>query len=171
MAQKFPALLFGGLLGVFAVLPHLGRRVPEFLAHAVVVAAAGVVGTYLLPRSRLQVRSTLRAAALAVGVGVVTAVVLVVLDRVLVASTTAGPPLWTGFLYALYGGITEEVVFHYGLLTALAWLALRVTPGSAPYWIAIAVSAAAMGLWLLPAPGAVVLNALGGVVTGWLYWR
>lgn len=87
-----------------------------------------------------------------IGVGLVTALVLIALDVMLFAprlaaahltEATAAPRLWTGALYALSGRISEEVVFHYGLLS--------VTP--------------------LVAACTIVVGAIGGVVTGWLYWR
>ena len=37
--------------------------------------------------------------------------VVIALDRALLARQLA-PPLWTGLLYSLGGGISEEVVFH-----------------------------------------------------------
>lgn len=90
----------------------------------------------------------------------------------------------------LYGGITEEILMRWGLMTLLAWLGWRVlqrghgTPTAMLMWSAIALSAIAFGISHLPSVAAssvpttttVVLyvtigNALFGLVAGWLFWR
>ena len=172
MIRKSLILFLGALIGIYAVLPHLGRRVPEFLVYVLIAAIATAVGTYLLPRTQLKVGSAMRDAGLAAGIGIVTAVVLVVLGRLLIGSQSPSPPIWTGVLYAFYGGLTEEVVFHFGLLTAVAWLALKIAPETVrAYWSAIAISAIAVGLSHSTTTDASILTAIGAYVTGWLYWR
>jgi len=65
----------------------------------------------------------------------------------------------------LYGGITEEILVRWGLMTFLAWLFWRLVPrrGAAPssaqVWMAIAVSALLFGVLHLPA-AAGMLGAL-----------
>jgi membrane protease YdiL (CAAX protease family) len=90
----------------------------------------------------------------------------------------------------LYGGITEELLLRWGLMTALVWLAWRfsqqrpgpVRPGFA--WLGIAASALIFAAGHLPA-ASVLLGALDGPVVafvmsantafgllfGYLYWR
>ena len=97
------------------------------------------------------------------------------------------PPL---LARVLYGGITEEVLLRWGLMTAIAWLTWRflqrrqgaLRPGNA--WLAIAVSALMFGLGHLPVaiylagrfdPAVVVfvigVNTAFGLLFGFLYWR
>jgi hypothetical protein len=90
----------------------------------------------------------------------------------------------------LYGGITEELLMRWGLMTFLAWLLWRLAgrpnsgPGAGAIGTAVAVSAMVFGLGHLPAVvgsvGAVPLgvaayvvaaNAAFGVVAGVLFWR
>jgi len=90
----------------------------------------------------------------------------------------------------LYGGITEEILVRWGLMTFLAWLGWRVlqggrsTPTAIVMWCAIGLSAIVFGVSHLPSVAAaavpltttVVLyvsvgNALFGLVAGWLFWR
>ncbi|ELY58508.1 CPBP family intramembrane glutamic endopeptidase [Natronococcus jeotgali] len=92
----------------------------------------------------------------------------------------------------LYGGITEELLLRWGFMAPLAyvlwWGRNRVgdateAPSGTIVWVAIAVSAVAFGLGHLPALAStiglttplivrtVLLNALVGVVLGWLFWR
>lgn len=89
----------------------------------------------------------------------------------------------------LYGGITEELLTRWGLVSLLAWVGWRFSgrpacPKRSIFWIAIAVSALlfALGhlpllLLIIPNPqwwlvAVVVLgNAIPGVLFGWLFWR
>lgn len=90
----------------------------------------------------------------------------------------------------LYGGITEELLLRWGLMTALVWLAWRLlqhgrsTPRDVYIWFAIAASALLFGAGHLPAAamlvgeltGGIVLfvvgvNAAFGVLFGYLFWR
>lgn len=89
----------------------------------------------------------------------------------------------------LYGGITEEIIMRFGLMTLLAWgasslLLLENTSGGAlAVWFAIVLSAVVFGLGHLPATAAnaaltpttvaaiVGLNAIAGIAYGWLYWQ
>lgn len=93
-------------------------------------------------------------------------------------------------LRVLYGGVTEEILIRWGLMTGLAWLIWRICSGQPsvlPAWIAwaaIAISALVFGLAHLPAvhallgePGAqlvgliLALNVVFGVLAGYLFWR
>ena len=97
------------------------------------------------------------------------------------------PPLYAR---VLYGGMTEEVLLRWGLMTVFTWSAWRfvqgkrgtVKPGLT--WLAIALSALLFGAGHLPVAsyligslnGPVVLfvvglNATFGVLFGWLFWR
>ncbi|MFU8870183.1 lysostaphin resistance A-like protein [Natronococcus sp.] len=91
-----------------------------------------------------------------------------------------------------YGGITEELLLRWGFMAPLAyvlwWGRNRVgdateAPSGTIVWVAIVVSALAFGIGHLPALASTVglttplivrtilLNALVGVVLGWLFWR
>jgi hypothetical protein len=91
-------------------------------------------------------------------------------------------------LGVLYGGVTEELLMRWGLVTLLAWGAHRLLrrSGQPPDWVfrsAIVVAALVFAAGHLPAAAAVapltgvlvlrilLLNALAGLVFGWLYWR
>ncbi|PLS80150.1 MAG: hypothetical protein CYG59_09460 [Chloroflexi bacterium] len=89
----------------------------------------------------------------------------------------------------LYGGITEELLLRWGLMSALAWLMWRVLqkkrnqPRPAIVWTANIASAGLFGVGHIPAAAAfltlsaplivqiVLVNALAGIVFGWLFWR
>ncbi|MAM62028.1 CPBP family glutamic-type intramembrane protease [Maritimibacter sp. UBA3975] len=96
-------------------------------------------------------------------------------------------PTVPGALAALtYGGIVEELMLRYGLLTALFWAAWKIgrqTLRPVVAWVLIAVVAVLFGLGHLPAmmtlgpldaaliARTILLNAALGLVYGWLYWR
>lgn len=88
-------------------------------------------------------------------------------------------------LGALYGGLTEEIIFRFGLMTLIAWALLQATGQSADwvFLVAIALSALLFAAGHLPVVFAtgqataaiityvLVLNSAAGLIYGWLYWR
>lgn len=139
---------------------------------------------------------------LAVGLGLLGSTVIVVLDLALApflsqdlpAVVSAQNPTLVDVLVFvpvrfLYGGVTEELLLRFGLMSALAFGGWYVTgrqgvrPSALVMWVAILVSAVLFGVGHLPALAqtttltplligrTVLLNAIGGVVFGWLYWR
>lgn len=129
-----------------------------------------------------------RAVAWGIGVGVA----IIVVDRFFslflepVAVVTA--PAWQGLLAAFYGGVVEEVLLRFCLMTVLIWIFFKIsksknTPSSIIVWLAIVIAAVLFGLLHLPATAliytitplvvarAIILNSIGGIVFGWLYWK
>lgn len=193
-------LIAAGMVGAFAVIPHLLQHLAQFFGCGVLLAVAVAAGNWLAPgvgltspivdavlTGRSFVRRTISVSGIAIGLGAATAVVLVVVELAvfipLVQRTSAtSTPLWVSVLVALYGGLTEEILFRYGVMSLLAWLLTRVARGPAAYWGAIVGAAVASGLGyiildttsaLLPSvvTHAPFLNGIGGLAFGWLYWR
>lgn len=95
------------------------------------------------------------------------------------------PPLGrTLAVGVLYGGITEEVMLRWGLMSGVAWLLARAFgPRPAVFVAAALVAAVLFGAGHLPAMAQVVeltpamamrtvtLNALAGMVYGLLFWK
>jgi membrane protease YdiL (CAAX protease family) len=90
----------------------------------------------------------------------------------------------------LYGGLTEEVLIRWGVMTLLVWITWRLfqkrlaKPTSVCFVVAILVTAIVFGLGHLPVAAvllpkitlAVVLfviiaNSAFGIVAGYLYWK
>ena len=128
--------------------------------------------------------------------GAAAGIAIVVLDLLVFApgmpaAAPAGehPPAWQGLLASFYGGITEELLMRLFLMSLLAWLlglVWREAPGwpaAGAFWTANLGAAILFGLGHLPATAAlvpltsfvvlraIVLNGIGGVVFGHLYWR
>lgn len=88
-----------------------------------------------------------------------------------------------------YGGIVEELLLRWGVMTLLAWVGWRIiqrghsTPRPAIIWGANIVAAVLFGAGHLPYTAtlvtltatviarALLLNSVGGIIFGWLYWR
>ena len=90
----------------------------------------------------------------------------------------------------LYGGITEELLLRWGLLTLLVWAAWRIfqrgrgTPRAIYFVSAIVISSVVFGIGHLPVVSAlevdftlpivafiVLANSLFGLIAGYLYWQ
>ncbi|MBX3388567.1 MAG: CPBP family intramembrane metalloprotease [Phycisphaeraceae bacterium] len=143
-----------------------------------------------------------RRLALAAIIGLGTGLLLIVLDAFLflprtgleLAKWMADVPLWKRLLAGLvYGGITEELICRFFLVTLLAWLLGKFwrTPSSQPdgqptpgaIWTAILIATFLFALGHLPLAArlgeltpwlvarVLVLNGVAGTVYGYLYTR
>jgi CAAX prenyl protease-like protein len=128
----------------------------------------------------------------AIAAGLATAAVLVAFTWTLRSMAIGeqilrfAPPLPTRLLY---GGLTEEVLLRWGVMSLLAWLGWRLAgrPASIRPWVYVAAILLAALLFaaghlpalsfLLPdAPRSLVMlvlaaNFIPGVLFGWLFWR
>ena len=170
---------------------------------ALLLAAGAAIGAALAHRLGLTShlagvnvrRHLLHELPLAIAGGLIVGAVIVVVDRTVFQGGAAGQPaslrnigeaLASG---VLYGGITEEVMMRWGLLSLVAWamlkLARRPLAAEAPviYMLAIVVVAVVFAAAHLPAAAVVapldapfvtrilVLNSIAGVVYGALFWQ
>ncbi len=86
----------------------------------------------------------------------------------------------------LYGGLTEEILLRFGLMTFIVWLASKVFKSLSPqvYWIGIIISSILFALGHFPIvfqsidnPSITLMsfiligNSVSGVLFGWLYWK
>lgn len=180
-------------------------RVLMLVQPTVLLAAATVIGLFLAHRIGLSSRIadrlrggepaifTRHTLAVATAGGLLAGVLIIAGDMAFSPWTGAaleplrtpkgqeGEALLTGLLY---GGITEELLVRWGLLTFLAWLLHRIGLRlSAALGVAVILSALLFGIGHLPALFAAIeptpmviirtiaLNAIGGCIFGWLYVR
>lgn len=98
-------------------------------------------------------------------------------------------PAWKSFLASFYGGVGEEVLLRLFLMTFFVWITLKIKttdegkPTNIGVWLAIFLSSIIFGLGHLPITSgltsitpivelrAVLLNGVGGIIFGWLYWK
>lgn len=181
------------------------------LQSTILLVIAVAVGLYCAPRLGLtshlieavrtgQPRWTAlrRELPLAITLGVLTAAVALALETLarpflaaeLEALAQVFPrDLATTLAGIFYGGITEEVLVRWGLLSLLAWLGWRLfersrsAPSSRLMWGVIVIVALLFGVGHLGAVAAVtpltplliartiLLNAVVATAFGWLFWR
>lgn len=98
-------------------------------------------------------------------------------------------PLWKAFLASFYGGITEEILLRLFLVSLFVWITFKLKrtktehPSDFGIWLSIIFAAIIFGLGHLPATAqitplngvviirAILLNGIGGIIFGWLYWK
>lgn len=164
-----------GALGSFAS-PAVGFETPAI--------TAALQGRSPWPILRERVRISLIGALIALAV-------LVLGDLAFRPEALAGPAKFPSILQMLlgmtYGGLIEEIGVRWGLMGIWAWLVYKVTRSqTAGAWVGIIVAAVAFGGLHLPAllqtvgseaftpvliVRTVLLNAAGGIVFGWLFWK
>ncbi len=145
-----------------------------------------------------EVKSYLRSIlGISIGLGILAGILIIGLDLLFssagvpidLTQASINPPAWQGFLASFYGGINEEVLLRLFVMTLIAWMISRIKrteegkPASADMWLAIIIAAVIFGIGHLPAVMAIttltplvivrtiILNAVGGIIFGWLYWK
>lgn len=134
---------------------------------------------------------------ISIGLGIIAGILIIGLDYLFsfvgvtinVAQASINPPAWQGFLASFYGGINEEILLRLFLMTIIAWVIFKIKktkegkPTSTGMWLAIVLAAVIFGAGHLPGLMAVttftplviirtiIINAVGGIIFGWLYWK
>ncbi len=123
---------------------------------------------------------------LALGFGVAVAAISLAVDRFLgpaiLASFWRSAPAWQRFLFAFYGGITEEILMRLFLLSGVAYLLVKLgLERGASLWTANASAALIFGALHLPTASRIAplrgplvakvlfLNGVAGLLFGYLY--
>lgn len=120
--------------------------------------------------------------------GICVGLVLCIFDKTLFASSILSdqhPPFWAGALASIYGGVNEEVLTRFFLLTLIYFFlrkGLSFVRRRLLLWVSTCFAALLFGLGHLPAlfklapPSSfeifriLALNGIAGIIFGWLYW-
>lgn len=120
--------------------------------------------------------------------GITVGMIIYLLDNTIfktstLATGTIHPPVWASVLASFYGGINEEVLLRLCLFTFIYFCLAKILKGKLPhFWVTNLLVAIVFGLGHLPAavklttPSSLeisrilLLNAIPGLVFGWLYW-
>jgi membrane protease YdiL (CAAX protease family) len=196
LVEMPPVLLIALSLLNPLILLLIAVVIGNLLAHRVglrsLVAERVSRGALIWPQLRPHI-------PLALGIGILFAFVVLGLDALMnpfegtdlaVAEPATLPGLLSQLLLGLlYGGIVEELLLRWGVMSLLVWIGWRIFQrgqGQAHpvlVWVAITLAAVLFGIGHLPAMASLVeltpliifrtilLNALGGMIFGWLYWR
>jgi membrane protease YdiL (CAAX protease family) len=127
---------------------------------------------------------------LSVILGLATGIIITLLDYFVFQREVASHmsvPLWQGFLACFYGGIAEEIIMRLFLMSLAVFILMKISrrkeAGTLIVWSSIILVAILFGLGHLPITAsavaitpmvvfrAILLNGIGGVVFGWLYWK
>ena len=146
-----------------------------------------------------EVKSYLKSIlGISIGLGILASILIIGLDylfsftgiKINVAQASEiTPPAWQGFLASFYGGINEEILLRLFIMTFIAWIFFKIKkteegkPTNAGMWLAIIIAAVIFGIGHLPTLLAIttptplliirviILNTVGGIIFGWLYWK
>ncbi len=145
-----------------------------------------------------EVKSYLKSIlGISIGLGILAGILIIGLDYLFsfagvtinVAQSSINPPAWQGFLASFYGGINEEILLRLFIMTLIVWMSFKIKkteegkPTSTGIWLAIIIAAVIFGIGHLPTVMAIttltplvivrtiILNGVGGIIFGWLYWK
>lgn len=145
-----------------------------------------------------EVKSYLKSIlGISIGLGILAGILIIGLDRLFsfagvpinVTQASINPPAWQGFFASFYGGINEEILLRLFIMTLIAWMIFKLKKTeegkttSIGMWLAIIIAAVIFGIGHLPAVMAIttltslvivrtiILNCVGGIIFGWLYWK
>lgn len=126
-------------------------------------------------------------------IGAVTAIIIYILDIIFtflgaaISTHQSYAPIWQKLLASVYGGITEEILLRLFLMTFFIWIGTKlfkqVQPTKIGIIISIFLAAVIFGLGHLPITAslvelnliiigrAIILNGVGGIIFGWLFWK
>lgn len=134
---------------------------------------------------------------ISIGLGIIAGILIIGLDYLfsfagVVINVTASqftPPAWQGFLASFYGGINEEILLRLFMMSLIVWIFFKIKktekgkPTKIGVWLAIVLAAILFGVGHLPAVTTItaltpmvivrtiILNSVGGIIFGWLYWK
>ena len=157
------------------------------------------LGTPILDRffQKKEIISQFKSTAiLSIFLGIIAGILIVAGDYIfsIIGSTDLTniiqtPPPWQGFLISFYGGINEEILLRLFFMSLLIWIFLKIKKSDSQklnpsyVWFAIILSSILFGLAHLPMVAsitnitpllilrALILNGIGGIIFGWLYWK
>lgn len=126
-------------------------------------------------------------------IGAITAIIIYVADLFFIAqgggisTHESYAPIWQKLLASVYGGITEEILMRLFLMSFFIWIGIKIfrkkEPSKIGIIIPIILAAVIFGLGHLPITAsiteitpiivsrAIILNGIGGVIFGWLFWK
>lgn len=179
------------------IVAQLGSKqviiIVAMLQTAVMTGIATIVGSWASPKVGLNkpIIYNRKSIAAAVVIGLVSASLIVIPEKLVFAEVLGLEDKfefsWLYFLGSvLYGGIIEEILLRFGLMTLIIWIASKMTKSTNSNGIYIAgiiIAALLFAAGHLPATAQMLglsqasvirtlfLNFLPGIGFGYLYWK
>lgn len=188
----FPVIVIASLIQssiLFAIVLFLGMK----LSKSVGLEMPIIEAYFYHQKTALNIKSIIKKSVI---LGIVAGIIIILLDLLFTGLgvqislwTGQMPPFWMGMLASVYGGIGEEILLRLFFMTLIVWIigkVMRTTNilgNNLAMWSAIIISAVVFGLGHLPITStvtplttlviirAIILNGVGGVIFGWLYWK
>lgn len=174
---------------LFAIFTFIGLKLSNKLGLKIPI----IENIITKKRISIDIKSIVKTSVL---LGCITGIVIIVLDFLFSQFGLEGlfkqisVPLWQGFLASFYGGISEEIVMRLFFMSFVIWLVSKLTrlkgkliENNLLMWSSIIIAAIIFGIGHLPITSAlttitplviiraILLNGIGGVIFGWLYWK
>lgn len=179
------------------IVAQLGSKqviiIVAMLQTAVMTGIATIVGSWASPKVGLNkpIIYNRKSIAAAVVIGLVSASLIVIPEKLVFAEILGLEDKfefsWLYFLGSvLYGGIIEEILLRFGLMTLIIWIASKMTKSTNSNGIYIAgiiiaallfaaghlpATAQMLGLSQVSVIRTLFLNFLPGIGFGYLYWK
>ncbi|MFD0868136.1 type II CAAX prenyl endopeptidase Rce1 family protein [Paenibacillus residui] len=179
------------------IVAQLGSKqviiIVAMLQTAVMTGIATIVGSWASPKVGLNkpIIYNRKSIAAAVVIGLVSASLIVIPEKLVFAEVLGLEDKfefsWLYFLGSvLYGGIIEEILLRFGLMTLIIWIASKMTKSTNSNGIYIAgiiiaallfaaghlpATAQMLGLSQVSVIRTLFLNFLPGIGFGYLYWK
>ena len=197
-----------GLLGGIAIFPYSTALKPEITLTTKMITLSIVqslitmtfvvwIGLKTASVLGLRIYSPPGKIWIAVTAGLFAGFLILVLDKFVFAphlpeaftEISENISLWKRFLACFYGGITEELLMRWFLLSGIFWLLSKFwtngdgTAAAGAFWVANIIVALLFGLGHLPATAALaklspllisralILNGAGGIIFGVIFWK
>jgi membrane protease YdiL (CAAX protease family) len=131
-----------------------------------------------------------RTVVLSIILGIIAGVIISILDKLVFPQSVLSSikvPLWQRALACFYGGIAEEIFMRLFLVSLIVFIVKKIFKlkenNSCLVWAAIVIVSILFGIGHLPITSvvveitpiiiirAIVLNGIGGIIFGWLYWK
>jgi membrane protease YdiL (CAAX protease family) len=169
-----------------------------FIQTAAYLAIACFAGAWFISKSgyTISMRVTKKTILLSVFLGTSAGLVVLALDyffhhkQVLPNFFSTEPvTIWKGFLAAFYGGVSEEILLRFFLVSMIVFLLIKIRRRTNEriirfaFLVAIILSAVLFGAGHLPAVAmntaldsmivhrVVLVNSIGGIVFGMIFWK
>ena len=173
---------------LFGILVFIGLRLTKIVGLQMPILEAYINKQKVKTNTRSHIISSLVRGAI-VGVAILLIDMVFAIQGIhLMEQITI--PIRQWFLASFYGAIGEEIIMRLFFMTLIVWLFSRagkskgeISNNTHLMWWAIIFAALAFGLGHLPATAALttltplviiralLLNGMGGMVFGWLYWK
>ncbi len=190
---SFPVLILLSIVQssiLFAIVLYFGMKLSKNVG-----LGFSILENYVLKKDKsINIKPIVKSS---ISIGIATGILIILLDLIfsklgVTINLWNGnmPPFWMGFLASFYGGIGEEILLRLFFMSFLVWVFSKlkktdkkVVNNNLIMWSSILLASILFGIGHLPITlsvtaltplvftRAILLNGIGGIIFGWLYWK